>query len=139
MDLFAALTPLSAGPPMHRFLPDPSDRTFLFSLVNAHGRPAKLRLKGGESARAIHVKGSGYGPGFGGGADVRLMWGQQSANHAIGCFVHPRSFEIDQDAEAAADLPPIRFAYDKTLLAEDDGAGGVAVSFAAEEIEAYQL
>ena len=137
-----AYTPLSwpADAATHRgHVADPSGRTFLFSLVNAHGRPGKLRLKDSHREKALNFRGSGYGPGFGSGADLRLMWNANSASHVQGCSAQQNSFKLDQEADADAGLPPIRFASDKTLLAGDDGRGQVFCDFAAVEIEVYQL
>jgi len=116
---------------------DPSGRTFLFSLVNAHGRPVKLRLKAGHHDKALYLNGGG--PGFGGGSDLRLMSRGRPANKEDGCSVFPYSYELDRAAEAAAGLPPIPFAHDNTLLVGDDGQGHRLVEFAAAEIEMYQL
>ena len=117
---------------------DPSGRTFLFSLINTHGRPVKLRLKDGDCTFALCLHG-GWGPGFGGGADLCLMQQGRPANSNNGCCVYPESFELDHAAESAAGLPPIPFAYDKTLLAGGDGQEEEYVEFAAAEVEMYQL
>ena len=120
------------------YLPDPSGRTFLFSLVNAHGRAVKLRLKADQRAKALYLGGVGSGPGFGFGADLHLIW-PSAANHSGGCLAVPSSFELDHETEAAAGLAPIAFAYDKTLLAGNRGEGYDSALFAAAEIEVYQL
>jgi hypothetical protein len=117
---------------------DPSGRTFLFSLVNAHGRAVKLRLKDGQHNNAIKLNGATWGPGFGGGADKRLMR-YRAANENDGCLAAPASFELDQESERAAGLPPIPFVYDNTLLAGDRGGFMFGGCFAAAEIEVYQL
>jgi len=116
---------------------DPSSRTFLFSLANAHGRPVKLRLKEDQRDKALAVNGSGYGPSFGHN-DLWLIFGS-SAILPHGCYVQPESFDLDHGAEAAAGLLPIPFEYDEKLLAGDDGADQAHVYFAAAEIEVYQL
>ena len=117
---------------------DPSGRTFLFSLVNAHGRAAKLRLKAGQHRYAINLNGAAWGPGFGSGTDLRLMLGK-AANQSGGCCTYPLSFELDGGSERAAGLPPIHFAYGTTLLAGDNGKRRSWANFAAAEIEVYQL
>jgi hypothetical protein len=116
---------------------DPSGRTFLFSLENAHGRAVRLRLKRGDQRYAINLNGAASGPGFGYYADLRLMAGGL-ADKQCGCCTHPSSFELDGESERATGLPPILFAYDKALLA-GDGKGTRWVYFAAAEIEVYQL
>ena len=121
------------------YLPDPSGRTFLFSLVNAHGRVVKLRLKDSQHHFALNLNGAHCGPGFGSGADLRLMR-KEANDRGHGCHAYPMSFELDGDLERAVGLPPIPFAYDKALLAGDDGKGSRSwVEFAAAEIEVYQL
>ena len=140
--IFGAFTPLSwpaDAASKGDWLACLCGHTFLFSLVNAHGRPVKLRLKAGERGKALSMKGSGYGPGFSGGADVRLMWGQLAANQPQGCLVKPHSFEVDPEAEREMAAQPLPAGYDRTLLAGDDGAGGPGVHFAAAEIEVYQV
>lgn len=127
---------------------DPSGRTFLFSLTNAHGQAVKLRLKADHRDKALNLNGDDHGPGFGRGADLCLIRGA-AADVSGACDTEPGSFELDREAESAAGLPPIPFAYDKTLLAgvydnsdDDDEAEEEAydyVSFAAAEIEVYQL
>jgi hypothetical protein len=101
----------------------------------------KLRLKAAHRKKALSMKGGGCGPGFGGGADVRLM-SNKAADEPRSCIARHDygSFELDREAESAAGLPPIDFAYDKTLLA----GGAVEIvnnwpHFAAAEIEVYQL
>ena len=116
---------------------DPSGRTFLFSLVNAHGRPVKLRLMDNHRSEAFLLN-EGGGLDFGGGADLCLMQQGRPANSKEGCYVCPDSFELDHAAESAAGLPPIPFDYDKTLLA-GDGQEEEYVEFAAAEVEMYQL
>lgn len=119
-------------------LSDPSSRTFLFSLVNAHGRAVKLRLKDDHRDQALKLCGSSSGPCFGKKDDLCLMR-RKAAHEPQGCNTKPASFELDLEAETTAGLPPIPFAYDKTLLAGDDGKGKGHVCFAAAEIEVYQL
>jgi len=139
--IFGAYTPVSwtADAATRRgSMADPSGRTFLFSLVNAHGRAVKLRLKDSQHRSALNLIGAAWGPGFGYGADLRLMW-KKAANESDGCCTYPSSFELDEDSERAAGLPPIPFAYDQTLLAGDDGKGKPWVDFTAAEIEVYQL
>jgi hypothetical protein len=116
---------------------DPSGRTFLFSLVNAHGRAVKLRLRDGHQRSALNLDGAAWGPGFGHAADLLLM-SRKAANERGGCFSFPYSFEFDGDSERAAGLPPIPFAYDEKLLA-GDRVGYYGGYFAAAEIEVYQL
>ena len=79
------------------------------------------------------------GPAFGAGADLLFCWNKRLKAQICWCGSAPHSFELDQEAEAAAGLPPVDFEVDQTLLAGDDGQGRSFVSFAAEEIEAYQL
>jgi hypothetical protein len=134
---------------------DPSGRTFLFSLTNAHGRAVKLRLKNSERSRALNIARGPFGPGFGGGADLRLMCGKAAAR-SRGCYSDPTqpAFEIDNDSDvglggdgdgaagvsAGSGLPqPVDFAYDESLLAGDDGKGAAFCFFAAAEIECWQL
>jgi hypothetical protein len=146
--VFGVFTPLSwpdNAVSRNAHMADPSGRTFLFSLVNAHGRAVKLRLKADHRDKAFIMSGGAYGPAFGCGADLFLMRGA-AADKPRGCLTCPSSFELDQEAEAAAGLPPIPFAYDQTLLAGDDDGnhdnnsdGEDYVSFAAAEIEVYQL
>ena len=131
---------------------DPSGRTFLFSLTNAHGRAVKLRLKDSERSRALNIARGPFGPGFGGGADLRLMCGKAAAR-SRGCYSDPTqpAFELDPDSDvgrgndgdgvsaAAGPPPPVDLAYDKSLLAGDDGKGAAFCFFAAGEIECWQL
>jgi hypothetical protein len=121
------------------FVADPSGRTCLFSLVNAHGRPVKLRLKAAHRKKALSMKGGGCGPGFGGAADLRLMRLGIAANQPRGCVTQPNSFELDQEAEAAAGLPSIPFVHDKKLLGSAHDQSGDRAFFDAAEIEVYQL
>ena len=132
-----AYTPVSwpADNSHYSHVADPSGRTFLFSLVNAHGRAVKLRLADGQHHSALNLTGAAWGPGF--GADLRLMR-EKAANESNGCYASPYSFELDEDSERAAGLPPIPFAYDKALLA-GDGSGCFGTFFAAAEIEVYEL
>jgi hypothetical protein len=64
-----------ADPSVKGHVADPSGRTLLFSLVNAHGRAVKLRLKPGEQKSAVGCYGAAHGSGpiFGGAVDLRLM------------------------------------------------------------------
>lgn len=119
---------------------DPTGRTFLFSIVNAHDRVVKLRLKADHRDKALNFSGSGFGPGFGDGADLLLMW-DEVADEPGGCYTQPESFELDEDSERAAGLPPVPFSYDETLLAGvgDECDGRSRAYFAAAEIEVYQL
>jgi len=113
--VFGVFTPVSWPATAHReesWVADPSGCTFLFSLVNAHGRSVKLRLWAQHREEAISLEGRANGPGFGRGADLRLMWNQK-ADGPQGCYTEPESFGLDHEAEAAAGLPPIPFAYDK--------------------------
>jgi hypothetical protein len=137
--VFGAFTPLSwpADNSLCSHVADPSGRTFLFSLVNAHGRAVKLRLKEAQRDKALTAYGSGNGPCFG-NSDLCLMYGK-AATDPQGSYGRPDSFELDHETEAAAGLPPIDLAYDKSLLAGDDGKGQANVCFAAAEIEVYQL
>ena len=122
---------------LRAFIHDPSSCTFLFSLVNAHGRPVKLRSKP-DQGYSVNLDGALNGPGFG-DTDLRLMAGS-AADEPHGCVVAgSNSFELDHEAERAAGLPPIPFEYDQKLLAGDDGKGRALVTFAAAEIEVYQL
>jgi len=126
-----------ADPSVKGHVADPSGRTFLFSLVNAHGRAVKLRLKPGEQKSAIGCYGAAHGPIFGGAVDLRLMW-CAAADQPMGCLSRPLNscFEIDQQTEAEAGRPPIPFRYGRSLLA---GGERKKPFFAAAEIEVYQL
>ena len=141
--MFGAFTPVPWPSPIGRprtapsAVADPSGRTFLFSLANAHGRSVKLRLKPCEHRFALNFEKVGSGPCFGSG-DLHLMWGE-AADGPHGCFAQPNSFDLDHEAEAAAGLPAIPFPYDQTLLAGDAGRHERGVVFAAAEIEVYEL
>ena len=146
-----AFTPVSWPSVLHGTdIGDRTGRTFLFSLSNLHGRAVKLRLKDGERANALRVRCGEVGPGFGAGADLRLMF-DKAANLTGGCYTQPHSFEIDHEAERVAGLPPVQFKYNETLLsgvARTVGANSQRPTlvdrdswseFAAVEIEVYQM
>jgi hypothetical protein len=141
--VFGAFTPLS-WPSIASFASasgyDQSGRTFLFSLANAHGRAVKLRLKNREAPAqgyhsALSFYSAGNGPGFGNG-ELSLLH-SYSGNSTIQSV--QIAYELDHEAESAAGLPPIPFPYNWTLLAGDDGKQQTQISFAAAEIEVYQL
>ncbi len=116
---------------------DPTGRTCIVSLVNAHHRPFRLKMKSKQGKHAI-IRGDEWGgPAFGAGPDVAL-------NTEDGTFCQPKSFEMDTKAESEAGLPPIKFKYDKTILSGitdkqsyDEIIGGR--QFDAEEVEVYAL
>ncbi len=57
-----------------------------------------------------------------------------------GSYCYPDSFEFDMEAESKADLPPLPFAYDKTLLSGvDDGQEETSSDFSLAELECYTL
>ena len=138
--VFGAYTPVKwphDAAALCAFVHDPSDCTFLFSLVNAQGRAVKLRSKP-DKGYSVNLDGPSSGPGFG-DTDLRLMAGS-AADEPHGCVVAgSHSFQLDHEAERAAGLPPIPFEYDQKLLAGDDGKGESIVAFGAAEIEVYQL
>ncbi len=132
-NVFAAFTPIvwQAGSPGH--IADLLRRTRIVSLVNAHSCPCRLKLKAGEEKYAICRYGSS-GPGFGAGFDVALLT-QTGGNYCC-----PESFKLDAEAESEADLPPLPFAYDTTLLSGvDDGKGQKWNYFSLAELECYTL
>ena len=135
--LCGGFTPLSWPSLRNAFVGDSSGRTCLFSLVNAHGRPVRLRLSARHGHRALHVS-QASGPGFGVGADLLLME-DAPADQRDSCYARAHSFELDQRAEAAAGLPPVAFAYDSTLLAGGRKDRDGNAHFAAREIECYAL
>jgi hypothetical protein len=74
-NICGAFTPVSWPSVVHGTdIGDRTGRTFLFSLSNLHGRAVKLRLKDSERAYALRVRCGEVGPGFGAGADLRLMF-----------------------------------------------------------------
>ena len=81
------------------------------------------------------------GPAFGTGADLLSCWNKRLRAQIGWCGSAPHSFELDQEAEAAAGLPPVDFEFDQTLLAGDDGhgQGRSFVCFATDDIDACQL
>lgn len=109
--------------PSSVWVQDFSGRTCLFSLVNAHGVPIKLRLKLSGSALNPNAR---YGATFG---DLRLAHLDKAADAADGCSAQTYAFEIDS---AASPGLPAGLKYDETLLAG-------ASHFAAVEIEVWQL
>jgi hypothetical protein len=102
--VFDAFTPVPWPSPVGRprtapsAVADPSGRTFLFSLTNAHGRAVKLRLKNSERGRALNIARGPFGPGFGGGADLRLMCGK-AAGRSRGCYSDPAQPERHRPGE----------------------------------------
>ncbi len=68
---------------------DPSaGRTCIVSLVNAHHRPFRLKMKSKQGKHAI-IRGDEWGgPAFGAGPDVAL-------STEDGTFCQPKSFEMD--------------------------------------------
>ena len=134
----------------HDHVADPSGRTFLFSLVNAHGRAVKLRLQDDALDKALNFEKAGSGPCFG-FADLDLMRHGTALGH--GCLAYPKSFELDHKAEAQAGLSPIPFQYDASLLSGNRIRAVISRMhmrsrayrslddrcFAAAEIEVYQL
>lgn len=109
--------------PSSGWVQDFTGRTCLFSLVNAHGVPIKLRLKLSGSALNPNAR---YGATFG---DLRLAHLDKAADAADGCSAQAYAFEIDF---AASPGLPAGLKYDETLLAG-------ASHFAAVEIEVWQL
>jgi hypothetical protein len=131
--------PTAGSSPMS--VPDPSGSSFLFSLVNAYGRPFRLSLV--DRSYAVSVSATN-GPMFGGrilGADckvvkysnlVLMLYGEAanesggiwSSHHSIG----GKAYQLD----AWKDTPPVGFKLDWDTLA------GTHL-FAAAEIECYSL
>ncbi len=130
--MFAVFTPIAWPTGLLSWIADPSRRTCIVSLVNAHGRPCRLKLKTVREQYAIHRNESG-GPCFGSGYDVALL-----AIRDNSC--NPHSFELDTEAESAAGLSPLPFAYDKTLLSGvDDGKGVYTARFSLAELECFTI
>ncbi len=104
------------------------------SLVNAHDRPFRLRLKAGEEKFAAYTS-KKCGPSFGCGGDVGV-WALAGGES----FYDPKSFELGQEAKEQAGLFQLEFVYDKSLLsAMDDGEGNTMSQFVIEEMECYTL
>lgn len=115
---------------------DPSGRTCLFSLVNTHDRPVRLRLQSPERDRAIFAV-PVTGPIFGSG--MSLLHGDMATGPVVSTSF-PGSFELDQEAERAAGLPRIPFALDNDLLAASHNPEKpISTLFDAAEIECYAL
>ncbi len=130
--MFAVFFPVAWPTRSANWIADPSGRTCIVSLVNAHDRPFRLKLKAGKEMYAIYRYQSG-GPCFGYGFDVGLLLEGCSC-----CF--PSSFQLDTEAESKADLPPLPFAYDKTLLlGVVDGKWKAYSYFFLTEMECYTL
>ncbi len=130
--MFAAFTPIAWPTDSAGWVADPSRRTCIVSLVNAHGRPCRLLLKAGEEKYATIRYGSD-GPCFGRGFDVSI-WEEE------GSYCKPNSFELDAEAESDAGLPPLPCVYDKTLLSGVDSGKGVSYNcFSFAELECYTL
>jgi hypothetical protein len=110
------------------YFPDPSQRTFLFSLRNAHGRAFRLRL----SSDAGAVAGvSTCGALLGLGHDLAVAF-RKPADQDDGCWAVPHSYQLDTEKEVQDGQPPLSFAYDDKTL-------GGAPSFAAAEVECFAL
>ncbi len=132
-NVFVVFTPIAWQTGALDWIADPSGRTCIVSLVNANDRPFRLQLKAGQEHFAINRIGSS-GPRFGAGYDLGLL------TQSGGNYYHPCSFELDTVAESDAGLPPLPFAYDKTLLSGvDDGEGKPASFFSLAELECYTL
>lgn len=130
-NVFAAWTPFTWDKSAS-YIADPSCRTCIVSLVNAHNRPFRLRLRSDKKEYAVYAE-EDDGPGFGAGCDVGLFLHE-------GSYCYPASFELDQEAEQKAGLQPLPFAYDKTLLSGvDDGKDRDCSYFSLAEVECYTL
>ncbi len=67
------------------------------------------------------------------------MWGAES-DDGDESYCDPKSFELDAEAEREVELPPLPFAYDKTLLSGvDDGFNEEWSRFSLAELECYTL
>ncbi len=131
-NVFAVFTPLAWPTGASGYTADPSGRTFIVSLVNKSNRPFRLNLKKGSEQYAIS-RDESDGPCFGGGHDLALLVMASS-------YCNSRSFELDAEAESLAGLPPLPFAYDKTLLPGVDSGKGVTYNcFSLAELECYTL
>ncbi len=133
--MFAAFTPVKWPSDDPGWFADPSGRTCIVSLVNAHHRPLRLQLKAGAESHAAY-KTKSRGPCFGAKvSDVDIMVPGSAQNYCM-----PESFELDEAAEREAGLPPLPFKYDKTLLSGvDDGKGRNWSKFSLAELECYTL
>ncbi len=130
-NVFAAFTPV-AWPTSLGAVADPSGRTCIVSLINAHDRPFRLKQQKGSLEYAIS-RDENDGPCFGGGYDVAI-WTED------GTYCFSRSFVLDVEAESEAGLPPLLFAYDKTLLSGvGDGEGEARSCFSLAELECFTL
>ncbi len=133
-NIFAVFTPVTwpVSSPVH--VADPSRRTCIVSLVNAHGRPCRLQLKAGEEKHACY-KSENCGPCFGqGGLDLALMAQSQSY-----CY-SPSTFELDEKAESDAGLPPLDVKLNKMLLSGvNDTRKQKPLRFSLAELECYTL
>ncbi len=138
-NVFAVFTPVAWPTGSSGQIADPSGRTCIVSLVNKGSpgeqpvtRPFRLRLKKDREQYAAYQNASN-GPCFGDGCDIALMTQGQSS-------CSPFSFELDAEAESKAGLPPLPFAYDKTLLSGvDDGRDQSGSRFSLAEMECYTL
>ncbi len=136
--MFAIFTPVTWSPdsPVDE---DLGRRPLIVSLTNAHRRPFRLQLRAGQEQHATQTH-LAHGARFGfEGNEVALMSGAYSHDSGF-CSTNTCSFELDAEAERKADLPPLSFAYDKTLLSGvDDGRGDARSHFICAELECYEL
>ena len=106
----------------------------------------KLSLKDADRDHALNFGGVGCGPGFGRGADLRLMAGQRADFR--GCVLQLRSessFHIDECISRGATASSLVGGRRVEDTKEDSGAGAGAAPdpgrafFGAREIEVYQI
>lgn len=129
-NVIAAFTPLAWNAQHYKGVMDFSGRTCIVSLVNQlHQRPFRLKLKAGYIA--VYMSRS-RGPVFGKTGDVALM----ALNISASYFRPSSSFELDQEAEQKAGLPPLPCSYDYKLLA---GMREESQGFRLAEVEVYTL
>ena len=114
-------------------VPDPSGRSFLFSLINATGRAARFSLRHQPSAVQLRPDGVFFGAhtqeakgAMQAYANFILMYDARAANHR-GCNC---TLAISADSSYQPDDADAQ--CDETFLAEQQ-------HFAAEEIEVYEL
>jgi hypothetical protein len=79
--IFGGYTPVAWGS-RNASVPDPSLKSFVFTIRNPHNIPARI-FKQKEAANAIHDY-SGHGPGFGSACDFLLYgdWQSSSTNYS---------------------------------------------------------
>ncbi len=128
--MFVAFTPIALPAGSSDWIADPSRRTCIVSLINAHDRPFRLKLKESAESRVVS-RPTTKGSGLTFGDDLKLM-------SSSGYSCRAAFFQLDDQAECDAGLPPLLCQYDKTLLSGVDDKKDVKRStFTVDEVECY--